>query len=152
MALGHELRDKRHGNNNLLPPRNPPSGGDTLNLSTTAAYEHLPQDFRNRLAGLQATHSGLSQASVHDHRDRYVRDQIETVHPVVRTDQAAQVTKQKILYINRVYERKTVGWKEESQTILSFLYDHIEKGQDWRIRIHWTPGTVVAYDNRITQQ
>lgn len=36
--------------------------------------------------------------------------------------------------------------------ILNFLFDHIEKGQDWHIRVHWTPGTVVVYDNRVTQQ
>ncbi|KAL4865335.1 hypothetical protein BDV12DRAFT_200276 [Aspergillus spectabilis] len=41
--------------------------------------------------------------------------------------------------------------KAHTDTILNFLYDHIEKGQDWHIRIHWTPGTVVVYDNRNTQ-
>ncbi|BCS23162.1 TauD/TfdA dioxygenase family protein [Aspergillus puulaauensis] len=134
----------------FYPLEVPASGGDTLYLSTTAAYEHLSEDFRRRLVGLQATHSGFSQASVHDHRDRYIRDPIETVHPIVRTH---PVTKKKSLYINRLYTRKIVGWKEEeSQTILNFLYDHIEKGQDWHIRIHWTPGTVLVYDNRITQQ
>ncbi|KAL4815134.1 hypothetical protein BDW67DRAFT_176642 [Aspergillus spinulosporus] len=127
----------------------PPSGGDTLYLSTTAAYEHLSEDFRSRIEGLSATHSGFSQAAVHDHRDRYIREPIETVHPVVRTH---PVTKKKSLYVNRLYTRKIVGWKEEeSRTILNFLYDHIEKGQDWHIRIHWTPGTVVVYDNRVTQ-
>ncbi|KAL4969804.1 TauD/TfdA dioxygenase family protein [Aspergillus stella-maris] len=133
----------------FYPLEVPPSGGDTLYLSTIAAYEHLSEDFRTRLAGLKATHSGFSQAAVHDHRDRYIREPIETVHPVVR---AHPVTKKKSLYVNRLYTRKIVGWKEEeSQTILNFLYDHIEKGQDWHIRIHWTPGTVVVYDNRVTQ-
>ncbi|OJJ61556.1 hypothetical protein ASPSYDRAFT_43469 [Aspergillus sydowii CBS 593.65] len=133
----------------FYPLEVPASGGDTLYLSTTAAYEHLSEDFRRRLAGLQATHSGFSQASVHDHRDRYIRDPIETVHPIIRTH---PVTKKKSLYVNRLYTRKIVGWKEEeSQTILNFLYDHIEKGQDWHIRIHWTPGTVLVYDNRVTQ-
>ncbi|KKA25178.1 hypothetical protein T310_0769 [Rasamsonia emersonii CBS 393.64] len=63
----------------------PPSGGDTLYLSTTAAYEHLSEDFRKRISGLYATHSGFSQAAVHQHRDRYIREPIETMHPVVRT-------------------------------------------------------------------
>lgn len=36
--------------------------------------------------------------------------------------------------------------------ILNFLYNHIEHGQDWHVRIHWTPGTVAVYDNRVTQQ
>jgi len=42
--------------------------------------------------------------------------------------------------------------KLSSETILKFLYNHIEHGQDWHIRVHWTPGTVVIYDNRVTQQ
>jgi sulfonate dioxygenase len=61
------------------------SGGDTLYLSTTAAYEHLSEEFRKRLDGLYALHSGLSQAAVADKRDRYIREPIETVHPVIRT-------------------------------------------------------------------
>lgn len=62
----------------------PPSGGDTLYLSTTAAYDHLSESFRERLHGLRAIHSGFDQASVHDHRDRYIREPIETEHPVIR--------------------------------------------------------------------
>ncbi|KAL4738275.1 hypothetical protein BDV11DRAFT_206118 [Aspergillus similis] len=133
----------------FYPLEVPLSGGDTLYLSTTAAYEHLSEDFRSRIEGLAAKHSGFSQAAVHDHRERYIREPIETVHPVVRTH---PVTKKKSLYVNSLYTRNIVGWKEEeSRTILNFLYDHIEKGQDWHIRIHWTPGTVVVYDNRVTQ-
>jgi sulfonate dioxygenase len=63
----------------------PPSGGDTLYLSTTEAYNHLSEVFRERLHGLYATHSGFSQAAVSDHRERYIRDPIETVHPMIRT-------------------------------------------------------------------
>lgn len=63
----------------------PRSGGDTLYLSTTAAYENLSEDFRKRLHGLYATHSGFDQAKAVDHQERYIRDPIETVHPVIRT-------------------------------------------------------------------
>ncbi|KAH8678442.1 hypothetical protein BX600DRAFT_431719 [Xylariales sp. PMI_506] len=127
----------------------PKSGGDTLYLSTTAAYESLSEGYRQRLHGLYATHSGFDQARVADHKERYIRDPIETVHPVVRTH---PVTKKNSLYVNRLYTRRIQGYKEEESTnILNFLYDHIEHGQDWHIRVHWTPGTVVVYDNRITQ-
>ncbi len=37
-------------------------------------------------------------------------------------------------------------------TILNFLYNHIEHGQDWHIRVRWEPRKVVVYDNRVTQQ
>ncbi|KAK4496442.1 hypothetical protein PRZ48_012422 [Zasmidium cellare] len=127
----------------------PESGGDTLYLSTTAAYNALSEDFRERLHGLTANHSGFAQAKVADHKERYIREPIETVHPIVRTH---PVTKTNSLYINRLYTRKIQELKnEESETLLNFLYNHIEHGQDWHIRVHWRPGTVVVYDNRVTQ-
>ncbi|KAF2813636.1 TauD-domain-containing protein [Mytilinidion resinicola] len=127
----------------------PVSGGDTLYLSTTAAYNALSETYRTRLHGLEATHSGFQQAQVAENKERYIRKPIETVHPVVRTH---PVTKTNSLYVNRLYTRKIVGLKEEeSASILDFLYNHIEHGQDWHIRVHWTPGTVVVYDNRVTQ-
>ncbi|KAK1486535.1 hypothetical protein CABS01_13163 [Colletotrichum abscissum] len=98
---------------------------------------------------LKAVHSGFSQASVNDHRDRYIREPIETIHPVVRTH---PVTKQFSLYVNRLYTKRIVGMKqEESAALLGFLFNHIERGQDWHLRVHWRPGTVVVYDNRNTQ-
>ncbi|KXH34346.1 hypothetical protein CSIM01_00257 [Colletotrichum simmondsii] len=98
---------------------------------------------------LKAVDSGFSQASVNDHRDRYIREPIETIHPVVRTH---PVTKQLSLYVNRLYTKRAVGMKqEESAALLGFLFDHIERGQDWHLRVHWRPGTVVVYDNRNTQ-
>ncbi|KAJ5907465.1 hypothetical protein N7495_000147 [Penicillium taxi] len=133
----------------FLPLDVPESGGDTLYLSTTAAYNALSPAFRQTLHGKFATHSGFSQAAVVDHRERFIRDPIETVHPVIRTH---PVTKTNSLYVNRLYTRKIVDYKEEeSSQILNFLYNHIEHGQDWHIRIHWLPGTVAVYDNRVTQ-
>ncbi|KAH8898207.1 TauD-domain-containing protein [Thozetella sp. PMI_491] len=133
----------------FLPLEVPESGGDTLYLSTTAAYNHLSPAFQEFVKGKYATHSGFSQAAVHDHRDRYIREPIETLHPVVRTH---PVTKTNSLYVNRLYTRRIPELKEEeSTTILNFLYNHIEHGQDFHIRVHWTPGTVGVYDNRVTQ-
>lgn len=63
----------------------PKSGGDTLYLSTVAAYNSLSPLYREKLHGLEATHSGFDQALVADHKERYIRRPIETIHPVVRT-------------------------------------------------------------------
>ncbi|KAL0938446.1 uncharacterized protein CTRU02_205056 [Colletotrichum truncatum] len=137
------------GTTTFLPLSTPSSGGDTLYLFTTAAYYALSETYRTLLHGLKAVHSGFSQASVHDHRDRYIREPVETVHPVVRIH---PVTRQLSLYVNRLYTKKIVGMKqEESASLLGFLFDHIERGQDWHLRIHWKPGHVVVYDNRNTQ-
>jgi alpha-ketoglutarate-dependent taurine dioxygenase len=169
----------------FLPLDVPESGGDTLYLSTTAAYNALSPSFRETLHGKYATHSGFSQAAVVDHRDRYIRDPIETIHPVIRTHPVGyfiralmttsdnpKVTKTNSLYVNKLYTRKIIGYKDEESctmphiqllllelmltiltaNILNFLYNHIEHGQDWHIRVHWSPGTVAVYDNRVTQQ
>ncbi|CAH0035124.1 unnamed protein product [Clonostachys rhizophaga] len=137
------------GTTTFLALDTPKAGGDTLYLSTVAAYNALSPLYREKLHGLEATHSGFDQARVADHKERYIREPIETIHPIVRTH---PVTKSKSLYVNRLYTRRIQGLKEEeSANILNFLYNHIEHGQDWHIRVHWTPGTVVVYDNRVTQ-
>ncbi|KAL4745503.1 hypothetical protein BDW72DRAFT_198578 [Aspergillus terricola var. indicus] len=132
----------------FYPLEVPLSGGDTLYLSTTAAYEHLSEDFRSRIEGLSATHSGFSQAAVHDHRERYIREPIETVHPVVRTHPVCIEEKEPVCkpavyeedsrmegggepYVSSFIAMKTFElMKNVADAILNFLYDHIEKGQD----------------------
>lgn len=37
-----------------------------------------------------------------------------------------------------------------SETILKFLYDHVDKSGDLQARVKWQPGTVVLWDNRVT--
>jgi len=55
------------------------------------------------------------------------------------------------LYVNRQFTRRIVGLKrEESDNILNFLFDHIDKSGDSQARVKWTPYTVVLWDNRIT--
>lgn len=36
------------------------------------------------------------------------------------------------------------------ETILKFLYDHIDKSADNQARVKWEPATIVLWDNRIT--
>lgn len=48
--------------------------------------------------------------------------------------------------------RDIVGLKkEESDAILKFLYDHLAYGADFQVRVKWEKGTVVVWDNRVTQ-
>lgn len=58
------------------------------------------------------------------------------------------------LYTNHTctVTREIVGYKkEESDAILKFLYDHLAWGADFQVRVKWEPGTVVVWDNRVTQ-
>lgn len=64
----------------------PITGGDTLFCNTAKAYELLSPDFRRRLHGLKAVHSGFGQAQSSIIRGSFVRqDPTSTEHPIVRT-------------------------------------------------------------------
>lgn len=127
----------------------PKAGGDTLFANQAAAYQRLSPEFRKRLHGLTALHSGHEQA--HNAKDRggvVRRDPVANVHPLVRTH---PITGEKALYVNPQFTRKIVGLKqEESDYLLKFLFDHVAKGQDFQARVKWAPGTVVVWDNRVT--
>ncbi|KIW07577.1 uncharacterized protein PV09_01532 [Verruconis gallopava] len=127
----------------------PVAGGDTLFANQAEAYRRLSPEFRKRLHGLKAVHSGFEQAENASRRGGIVRrDPVANVHPIVRTH---PVTGEKALFVNPQFTRKIVGYKkEESDYLLNFLYDHIAKGQDFQARVKWEPGTVVVWDNRVT--
>jgi len=80
------------GTTTFFPFDVPKSGGDTLYLSTTAAYNALSPIFREKLHSLYATHSGIQQYQVTNGADRNIRDPIETVHPVIRTHPVSVVS------------------------------------------------------------
>ncbi|KAF8168232.1 TauD-domain-containing protein [Crassisporium funariophilum] len=129
----------------------PQAGGDTLFTSQVAALKRLSPQFVAFLRTLKALHSGVEQAefSRAGRRGGTVRrEPVENVHPVIRKH---PVTGEEALYVNRQFTRRIVGLKrEESETILKFLYDHIDKSADNQARVKWRPNTVVLWDNRIT--
>ncbi|THC98474.1 hypothetical protein EYZ11_002059 [Aspergillus tanneri] len=123
----------------------PTSGGDTLFADMAQAYKRLSPEFRKRLHGLKAVHSGIEQ--VHNSLNKggiARRDPITSEHPIVRTH---PVTGEKALYVNPQFTRYIVGYKkEESDFLLKFLYDHIALSQDLQARVRWRQGTVVVWD------
>ncbi|KAG2130711.1 hypothetical protein DEU56DRAFT_860318 [Suillus clintonianus] len=127
----------------------PEVGGDTLFASQVEAYNRLSPEFKKRLEGLRAVHSGFEQAEASRRRGGIVRrEPIQTEHPLVRRH---PVTGEKALYVNQGFTRRIVGFKaEESEYLLKFLIDHIAKGADFQIRARYKPGSVVVWDNRVT--
>ncbi|CAE6436888.1 unnamed protein product, partial [Rhizoctonia solani] len=120
-------------------------GGDTSFVSQVQALKKLSPPFVEFLKTLKAVHSGVQQAQ--DSQGLW-RDPVEHVHPVVRRH---PVTREEALYVNPMYTRYIVGLKkEESDTILGFLYNHIACVADAQVRVSWEPNTVVLWDNRIT--
>jgi sulfonate dioxygenase len=122
----------------------PSAGGDTLFVNQAAAYRRLSPEFRKRLHGLRAMHSGYEQAENSRKRGGIVRrDPVTNEHPLIRTH---PITGEKAIFVNPQFTRKIVGYKkEESDFLLNFLYDHIAKGQDFQARVKWAAGTVVVW-------
>jgi sulfonate dioxygenase len=64
----------------------PTAGGDTLFVNMAKAYQRLSPEFRKRLHGLKAVHSGHEQAQSAIARGSFVRrDPVTHVHPLIRT-------------------------------------------------------------------
>lgn len=128
----------------------PETGGDTLFVDAVEAYNRLSPLFQERLHGLQAVHSGIEQVNAAVSRGGIKRrEPVYHAHPIVRTHPA---TGEKALYLNSQFTREIVGLKkEESDMLLKFLYDHLAFGADFQARVKWEEGTVVVWDNRVTQ-
>ncbi|KAH7024481.1 TfdA family taurine catabolism dioxygenase TauD [Microdochium trichocladiopsis] len=128
----------------------PETGGDTLFVNAVEAYNRLSPLFRERLHGLKAVHSGVEQAAAARARGSIVRrEPVSHEHPIIRTHPA---TGEKAIYVNPQFTRYIVGLKkEESDALLKFLYDHLAYGADFQARVKWQPGTLVLWDNRVTQ-
>ncbi|KAJ7169451.1 alpha-ketoglutarate-dependent sulfonate dioxygenase [Mycena filopes] len=129
----------------------PETGGDTLFTSQVSTLQKLSPPFVAFLRTLTAVHSGVEQANFSRSGKRggiVRREPVEHIHPVVRKH---PVTGEEALYVNRQFTRRIVGLKrEESENILRFLYDHIDKSGDNQARLKWQPGTVAVWDNRVT--
>ena len=89
-------------------------------------------------------HSAVEQAEYSRKRGGAVRrEPVESEHPLVRVH---PVTGEKALYVNQGFTRRIVGFRqEESDWLLKFLFDHIEKGSDFQVRASYEPGTVAVW-------
>ncbi|KAK5742618.1 hypothetical protein LTR17_003149 [Elasticomyces elasticus] len=131
----------------------PGVGGDTIISSTVRAYQSLSPSFRKRLEGLWAVHS-TQKAVSRELRDNgnssVMRKPItRSIHPVVTVH---PVTGEKALFVNSSYTESIVGWDDdESDCILRFLFDHINRGHGFACSVRYEPGTVVIWDQRVTQ-
>jgi taurine dioxygenase len=123
----------------------PSNGGNTLFSNAYTAYESLPEEIRQRIAGRRAlnaytTDTTLRTANYDDAKSSYW-------HPVVRTHPA---TGRKTLHVNRLMTRQIEGLpREESDAILQNLFDHQEQLKFVYEHV-WRPGDILMWDNRCT--
>ena len=123
----------------------PDEGGNTLFSNCRLAWEALPDAWKARLEGLRALNyydyggnPTRRPASIDTEKPHWV-------HPVVRTHPE---TGRKALYVNRLMTLWIEGIdRAESDEILDFLFDHIEK-PDFVYEHVWSVGDLMMWDNR----
>lgn len=129
----------------------PDAGGDTLWSDMGNAYDALPDQIKERIDGLTATHDftpsfgrSMPAEKLADMQRRYPPQH----HPVVRTHPE---TGRRTLFVNSLFTTGLDGVDPvEGDVLLRLLLDQV-KMPDFQVRLHWTPGTVAFWDNRATQ-
>lgn len=136
----------------------PPSGGDTLWASGTAAFEALDEETQNKIKGLTALHDirlsfpqerfgGVSEEEKARLEEIY-RKNPPVAHPVVRTHPD---TGKPILFVSEGFTSKINDLPEqEGKELLDFLTQHAVK-EEFHLRWAWQEGDVAIWDNRCTQ-
>ncbi len=115
--------------------RLPSTGGDTAFANQHLAYETLDADTRERIADLQAFHTGKV----------FGPDVEDSVHPVVRTHDE---TDRKGLYVNANFTKHVVGLPEDqSERLLFRLLAHATR-PEFTYRHRWQLDDLVLWDNR----
>jgi taurine dioxygenase len=135
-------REKPYRATTLFAIKVPSRGGNTLFASLAAAFESLPTEMQQRLAGLSANHVFNYNKTT---REEIRGDAPVVAHPLVRQHPD---TGRRSLYLSRLMTRDIVGMsRPESDELLEFLFDHCEQPEI--VYSHqWAPGDLVIWDNR----
>jgi taurine dioxygenase len=129
----------------------PPTGGNTSFCTMYGIYEALPQQLKDRIAGLKIKHDGTYNSG------GYVRQGVTptddprqspgAVHPLVCTHPA---NGRRMLYLGRRRNAYLVGLElAESEALLNELWSVVDRPEfSWE---HvWRVGDLVLWDNRCT--
>ena len=140
--------------------------GQTHFASTTAAYDALSEDMKQRLQGLKNVHSYRyyraknmqAQKEEQARGARTVQEHVLTPEqlasvpdseaPIVRTH---PVTGRKGLFINEAHTSNIVGLpRAESDALLAQLCSHVIK-PEFQYEHHWQAGDLLMWDNAAAQ-
>lgn len=129
----------------LLAQELPPSGGDTLWSSLTAAYDALSAPMKNFLKPLTAYHQlpldGYPPLMIQSVLDKPIAAEHALIRHIPETDRLS-------LFINRVYTHHVTQLnRQESQGLLAGLFAHCES-PDFQLRHTWQVGDLAIWDNR----
>ncbi|GLW47243.1 taurine dioxygenase [Streptomyces sp. NBRC 14336] len=131
----------------------PPYGGNTLIANSAAAYRDLPEPLRELADKLWAVHTNdydyaaPKSDKAAEHRRQFVSRTYRTAHPVVRVHPE---TGERGLFIGG-FAQSIVGLNGfDSRDLLRLFQSYVTRPENI-VRVAWSPGDVVVFDNRITQ-
>jgi taurine dioxygenase len=132
----------------------PKVGGDTLWASMSAAYDQLPNGWKEHLEELEAIHDmGTFRNDFYkeggiDSVNNALKKVGSAVHKIIETHPISGL---KYLNVNQSFTRNIINESQgPSDHILQFLYQHISK-PEFQVRFHWEDNSIAIWDNRITQ-
>jgi taurine dioxygenase len=132
----------------------PKVGGDTLWASMSAAYDSIPDGWKEDLEGLEAIHDmGTFRNDFYreggvDSVNSALKKVGSAVHKVIETHPISGL---KYLNVNQSFTRNIVNESQgSSDQILQFLFKHMAK-PEFQVRFYWQNNSVAIWDNRITQ-
>jgi taurine dioxygenase len=129
----------------------PPTGGNTSFCTMYGIYEALPQQLKDRIAGLKIKHDGTYNSG------GYVRQGVTptddprqspgAVHPLVCTHPASD---RRMLYLGRRRNAYLAGLElAESEALLNELWSIVDR-REFSWEHVWRVGDLVLWDNRCT--
>ena len=139
----------------------PPVGGDTMWANMALAYEKLPEQVKQQIAGLRARHSiecSFGAAMPVEKRLALKAQFPDAEHPVVRTHPE---TGEKVLFVNgftthftNFHTPENVRYGQDftqgSSALLQYLISQAAI-PEYQVRWRWKPNSVAIWDNRSTQ-
>jgi taurine dioxygenase len=133
----------------------PPYGGNTLIANTAAAYRDLPEPLRAFADTLHAVHTNdydyelprFATEQAAEYHKAFVSRRYQTAHPVVRVHPDSG---ERGLFIGGFAQRIVGLSSTESRDILRLLQAYVTRPENV-LRVQWSVGDVVVFDNRITQ-
>ena len=139
----------------------PPVGGDTMWANMVAAYEWLPAEVKETIAGLRARHSieATFGAAMPTEKRLALKAQFpDAEHPVVRTHPD---TGEKILFVNAFTTHFTnfhtptnVRFGQDFAPGAAHLLTYLQSQAfipEFQVRFRWKKNSVAMWDNRSTQ-
>ena len=123
----------------------PSTGGNTLFANMYAAFDALPEETRDRLAGRKALHIHEYKRSDKVDISGDISASPHYYHPVFATHPE---TGRKSLFVDRLMTARIEGLApDDSDATLAQLFDHSERPEFGYAHV-WQPGDLVIWDNR----